>query len=132
MAEVCRVAECSPLARAAAEQRAAEVAAARQVHEEVQRMRDERQVHEQVENEEREADRVAAVFRVVLRLVGRVVPNREARERRVDGAVDERDGHENERVGHLLRGQIVDAYGHAPACQFGRVQLEEQRDGDDE
>ena len=66
------------------------------------------------------------------RLVGRVVPDGEAGERRVDGAVDERDGHEDHRVGHLLRGELVDADRHAPAAQFGHVQPEEQQDRDDE
>ena len=47
------VAECTPLAPAAAEQRFAEVATARHVDEEVNGVRDEREVREQVEYEER-------------------------------------------------------------------------------
>ena len=108
------------------------MATARQVDKEVDRVRDEREVREDVEYEEREADSVAAVLRIAPRLVGRVVPDGEAGERRVDGAVDERDRHENERVGHLLRGELVDADRHAPAAQFGHVEPEEQDDGDDE
>ena len=126
------VAECAPLAPATAEQSLAEVATARQVDEEVDGVREECEVREEVKYEEREADRVAAVHRVAQRLVARVVPDGEAGERRVDGAVNERDRDENERIGDLLRGELVDADRHAPAGQFGHVQLEEQDDGDDE